>query len=67
MDIQLKPCPFCGEEIELNSYDYYEEQQRYESMTIRCEYCGARGPESNSKFIADDWNKRGKSYWKRKD
>jgi len=57
MDRKLKPCPFCGEsegkEMELNDEDGFK------SWVIRCDYCGALGPDATRREKARElWNER---------
>ena len=51
----LKPCPFCGEETNLD----VTEEFRADCFVVKCYMCGACGGTSNSKFRAvENWNHR---------
>lgn len=59
----LKPCPWCkkNEQIEFKQRwqdDYYcTDEVTYH---IRCDYCGALGPENSKSFkiAREEWNER---------
>jgi len=57
--MELKPCPFCGESIEIDFFDSNDC-----TTCIRCENCGAMGPWVNTgidraRLAAQrEWNKR---------
>lgn len=57
---KLLPCPFCGEEKELREHRDREESTRWEGVYVRCDNCGAIGPECDTWPKARAaWNKRG--------
>lgn len=61
---KLKPCPFCHStetEIVISGPCDPEEHD-----FVRCEWCGARGPESAGRYhSAKDWNARKPEDWRR--
>ena len=72
MEIELKPCPFCGGVVELDARKGYEERQEYYGkacLSIECMDCGAQvtaynhtdGPlpyETMAAAAAEKWNRR---------
>ena len=60
----LKPCPFCGkcEQVEFKQMweaTGFEDSNTY-TYHIRCDYCGALGPESGKSFhqAREEWEGR---------
>jgi len=54
----LKPCPFCGD-TEGVVGDYIQLDPEWVVTTVRCDTCGAFGPECSSRKQAiDAWNSR---------
>ena len=53
---ELKPCPFCGESVELD----YSELPNRKHWFITCECCGMMYQSSISqrKYVKVDWNNR---------
>lgn len=51
----LKPCPFCGGEAEVNHYNHVIEWM-YE---VRCPYCGCGTDGNKAEYGAiEAWNRR---------
>jgi len=47
----INPCPFCGKK----EHELWEDQEIY----IRCQYCGARGPDADEvEHAVKEWNTR---------
>lgn len=56
-DIELKPCPFCGEEVSL-FYDCYDSFTGY-FYWIACPECGCRQAQSiHKEAVIKAWNER---------
>ena len=51
-DIELKPCPFCGKNVEI----YEETLCPYPYYTINC--CSFNVPTKNKDKLIKEWNKR---------
>ena len=72
MEIELKPCPFCGGAVKLDARKDYEERQACDGkacLVIECLDCGAEvtaynytdGPlpyEVLAEKAAEKWNRR---------
>lgn len=56
----LKPCPFCGENEQTEFLQVWNGKDDFSTYHIRCDYCGALGPENSKSFkIAwEEWNGR---------
>lgn len=53
-DVDLSPCPFCGERSDLCIIEDFEDE-----YYIHCECCNTIGPDGNSIESATiQWNKR---------
>jgi Lar family restriction alleviation protein len=51
-DEKLKACPWCGEDEQEKFKDEY-------NTFVRCQYCGALGPEARDYTSAkEEWNRR---------
>ena len=64
---EILPCFFCGHgaDGDIIPHDMREDDNLRESpgYQMRCEYCGARGPEESTKAKAlESWNRRGKTH-----
>lgn len=54
----LKPCPFCGAEVELYG-DCYDAYAGRWTFWVACEECGCRIPGCSSKgVVIEAWNTR---------
>ena len=54
-EIELKPCPFCGGDAEMQQGKY----QGLRTFYVSCLGCGARTDlEYDEEFAADLWNER---------
>ena len=53
---ELKPCPFCGGEAEIEEiyYTFWHLKTYY----VRCTRCGCRTMEDNKEYAIQDWNRR---------
>jgi hypothetical protein len=57
----LKSCPFCnhGEDGDILPHKQFDADTGWESWQMRCEWCGALGPEAKDKKQAEElWNER---------
>lgn len=56
----MKPCPFCGEDKEIKCYSDEELGQHLtNNYAVRCDYCGAQGPDSSTPSKAwHEWDTR---------
>jgi hypothetical protein len=59
---ELKPCPFCGREVELRLEPSFGSDSRQEYWSIHCE-CPMGSPDAlydadEKQKIIDDWNTR---------
>lgn len=45
-DLELKPCPFCGHEL-----DELDVQMSIFGPRVKCWYCGAIGPDPFPRFV----------------
>ena len=52
-DLELKPCPFCGHEL-----DELDVQMSIFGPRVHCWYCGAIGPDPFPRFVDSE----GKTY-----
>ncbi len=51
-EVELKPCPFCGNKyVDITS-------NGMESYSVICRSCGAEGPGAPLKYVIDVWNRR---------
>lgn len=56
---ELKPCPFCWKNEQVESIIYHELNADSAEKVIRCDYCGACGPScGNWAEAREDWNER---------
>lgn len=55
--VELKPCPFCGSEIELFRPEI-ECENWIGAWTIRCANCFIEMENENKKELIEAWNKR---------
>ena len=55
MTMPMRPCPFCGERKELEYADFDNER---EYGAVRCQNCGACGPEGYKSYAIEVWNRR---------
>ena len=59
--MKLKSCPFCGhgKKGDILIYDHSADGTGSDACQMRCEWCGARGPEENQREKAiQAWNER---------
>ena len=50
--VELLPCPWCGKNEQVKHEDEY-------NVFVRCQYCGAMGPEAGDYTSAkEEWNRR---------
>lgn len=42
--MKLLPCPFCGEDKDLDKFDDAYEADYGNQLCVRCSNCGAQGP-----------------------
>lgn len=57
MEMELKSCPFCGQDA-ANIYRNYSYKTRRYFVWVECEFCGARSKStcSDTDPVNDDWN-----------
>lgn len=61
MSEKLKPCPFCGGEVELVK----QKSDNFEFVLVSCKNCDATigiGGSDNEQKVTEDWNKRHNSW-----
>lgn len=57
--MNLKPCPHCGEEKDLEKHFVNDREDEFNFLRVRCMNCGALGPDASTWLKAQEcWNER---------